>query len=336
VLIVGAGVAYMVMPKGPPRTVAPIGGQTPTTPTGPIAQTPPAASAEQAVAAALPGLSCSWLDVAGPVQNGQPVKLSGASGSPATAQDAVMAAARGAGVSLPPAGGVDLSAVAQADQGACSALDAFRAFKAPQGAGPSLASAQPTYQITRDADGKLTGQPTITLAPHNPAQDFALLRLDTNGRVSMVYPSRKAFDAARQNDTDITDQGGDAYSVQADALNAAGTAGLLLLTGAGPFDPSLLAKPPSARDVSWIDQVRQAGTAGGWKSAMVWYKVQNNAPPVRPKARTGGYYAHPGVSEPPPEIVPAQPPPTSTTPPKRPSVWQRMFGSSASHGGESH
>ena len=161
-----------------------------------------------------------------------------------------------------------------------------------------------------------------------PAQDFALLRMDANGRLSMVYPSRQAFDAARAGDSSITDQGGDAYTVQADALNVAGAAGLVLLTGTGPFDPALLAKAPGSRDLSWVDQVRQAGTAGGWKSTMVWYKVQNNAPPVaRPKVRTGGYYAHPGVDVGPTEPPPQQPIQTQPTQPGRKSVWQRMFGS---------
>jgi hypothetical protein len=288
----------------------------------------------------LSDLSCSWLDVVGPLQNGQPVKLSGVSGSPATIQDSVVDAAKEAGDTLP-ANGVDISAVAQADQGACAALDAFRSFKAPAGAGPALASAQPSYQITRAADGKLAGQPTVTLAPRSPAQDFALLRLDTAGRINVIFGSRKAFDAARQGATAIVDQGGDAYTVQADPLNAAGATGLLLLTGKGPFDPALLAKPPSGRDVSWIDQVRQAAAAGGWKSTMTWYKVQNNAAPavVRPKARPGGYYARPGAGtgagpteDTGPTAVPirTQPitPPPGYPPPKRPTAWQRMFGSS--------
>jgi serine/threonine protein kinase len=328
VLVVGGGAAaYFVLQKPAAKQIA-----APATPsiavTAPVTAAAPATSAGQAVADALPGLSCSWLDVVGAVQNGQPVKLSGAAGSPATVQNAVLAAAKAAGDNLP-ATGVDVSAVAQADQGACSALDAFRSFKALAGAGPALASAQPSYQITRGADGKLTGQPTITLAPRSPGQDFALMRMDTNGRLSMIYASRKAFDAARQADSSIVDQGGDAFTVQADALNVAGSAGLLLLTGTGPFDATVLGKPPSGRDMSWMDQIRQAGSAGGWKASMVWYQVQNNAPPVRPKVRTGGYYAHPGAS-----TAPVEPPPQApiqTQPaPKKPSAWQRLFGSSNS------
>ena len=98
------------------------------------------------------------------MQNGQPVKLSGAAGSLPTVQDAVLSAAKGAGDNIAPTS-VDVSAVAQADQGACSALDAFRSFKAPTGVGPALASAQPSYQISRGADGKLAGEPTITVSP---------------------------------------------------------------------------------------------------------------------------------------------------------------------------
>jgi serine/threonine-protein kinase len=328
VIAAGLGVGYMLIQHKPaPKIVtAPTNTTVATGPTVPVAA--PAATAGQAINDEIAGESCSWLDVVGPVQNGQTVKLSGAAGSPATVQDSVIEAAKNAGDNLPPTG-VDISAVAVADQGACPALDAFRSFKAPAGAGPALASAQPSYQITRGADGKLAGQPSITLAPHSPAQDFALLKLDTSGRINVVYGSRQAFDAARQGDTAIVDQGGDAYTVQADGLNGAGTAGLLLLTGKGPFDPSLLAKPPSARDVSWIDQVRQAATAGGWKSSMVWYKVENNAPPIRARPRTDGYYAHPGAdTTPPPDVTaPIRTQPDNPQGGHKPSVWQRMFGS---------
>jgi serine/threonine protein kinase len=327
VIAAGVGVGYLMIQHKPASKIVTSPTNT-TVATGPTVPVAPATSAGQAINDVLAGASCSWLDVVGPVQNGQTVKLSGAAGSPATVQDSVIEAAKNAGDTLPPTG-VDISAVAVADQGACPALDAFRSFKAPAGAGPALASAQPSYQITRGADGKLAGQPTITLAPHSPAQDFALLKLDTSGRINVVYGSRQAFGAARQGDSAIIDQGGDAYTVQADALNLAGTAGLLLLTGTGPFDPSLLAKPPGARDVSWIDQVRQAATAGGWKSSMVWYKVENNAPPVRPKPRAEGYYAHPGAdtTTPPDDTAPVRTQPDNPQGGHKPSVWQRMFGS---------
>ena len=350
---VGGGAVYYVMSqqKPSPRITPATNG---TSISGPVViGAGPATSFSDHLSDNLSDLSCSWLDVVGPLQNGQTVKLSGAAGSPATIGDAVVDAAKEAGDTLPANGGVDISAVAQADQGACAALDAFRSFRAPAGAGPALASAQPSYQITRAADGKLAGEPTITLAPRSPAQDFALLRLDTAGRINVVYGSRQAFNAARQSNASIVDQGSDAYTVQAEALNAPGATGLLLLTGAGPFDPSLLARPPSARDVSWIDQVRQAATAGGWKSSMTWYKVQNNAPlaPVRPRQRpssggggggdnSGGYTPHPDNVEPVPirDTMPTRPlrtqPVYPQPPPRRQTAWQRMFGSNG--GGPTH
>src|SRR6201999_1663498 len=101
-----------------------------------------------------------------------------------TVQDAVLSAAKGAGDNIEPAS-VDVSSVTQADQGACTALDAFRSFKAPTGAGP---------QPPRAPAATPGAEPTITLAPRSPGQDFALLRMDANGRLSVVYASRQAFD----------------------------------------------------------------------------------------------------------------------------------------------
>jgi hypothetical protein len=66
---------------------------------------------------------------------------------------------------------------------------------------------------------------------------------------------------------------------------------------------------------------------------MVWYKVQNNAPPARPKPRPGGYYAHPGAdtSQPADDTVPIRTQPETQQAGHKQSVWQRMFGSSSSY-----
>ncbi len=343
VVVAVSAVGYVMMQQKPtPKLVTPAGNAT--TPAGPAVATAPPTSVGQAIDTELTDLSCSWLDVVGPVQNGQPLRLSGAAGSPATVQDSVSDAAREAGDNLT-SDAVDISAVAQADQGACSALDAFRSFKAPAGSGPALASAQPAYQITRGADGRLAGDPIITVAPRSPAQDFALLRLETNGRLSVIWGSRTAFEAMSKGNPSVVDQGGDAYTVRSEALNAPGATGLLLLTGNGPFDPGLLAKPPNARDVSWIDQVRKAATAGGWKASMVWYKVQGGAPPpavpVHPRQprqqQPNETYSHPDEVETVPirnydGPVRTQPPPGYPPLNRRQTMWQRRFG----EGGATH
>jgi serine/threonine-protein kinase len=338
--VIGVGVAYFVLhPPGQAAKPPVVAGQPATG--GVQTAAAQATGPGQAINAALPGMSCSWLDVVGQVQSGAPVKLVGAAGSPATVQDGVIAAAKAGGVQLPVTA-VDMSDVAQADQGACSALDAFRSFKDASAGAAGLVSPAAAYTITRGPDGKLAGAPTITLAPRNPSQDFALLRLDTMGRISMVYADREAFSTDKDPDARITSQGGDAYSVQDGALNANGWNGLLLITGKGPFDAGLLAKPPGGRDVGWIDQVRQAAAAGGWKASMVWYKVTNAAaPPQRVRLRqTGGYYAHPGVDENNgggEESGPIQTQPQQSQPNPYPplhhsgnSIWQRMFGSNGS------
>jgi serine/threonine-protein kinase len=337
ITVIGVGVAYYMLHRPGVAAKPVVAAAQPAAPNV-QAGTAQSTGPGQAINAALPGMSCSWLDVVGQVQSGAPVKLVGAAGSPATVQDQVIAAAKTGGVDLPVTA-VDLSDVAQADQGACSALDAFRSFKDASAGAASLVSPAAAYTITRGPDGKLAGAPTITLAPRNPSQDFALLRLDAMGRISMVYADRQAFSTDKDPDARITSQGGDAYSVQDGSLNANGWNGLLLITGKGPFDAGLLAKSPGARDVDWIDQVRQAAAAGGWKASMVWYKVTNAAPPPRVRLRqTGGYYAHPGVAENngggeesgPIQTQPPQPNPYPPLHHNGNSIWQRMFGSNGS------
>jgi hypothetical protein len=68
---------------------------------------------------------------------------------------------------------------------------------------------------------------------------------------------------------------------------------------------------------------------------MVWYKVQNNAPPARPRPRTSGYYTHPGddtsgagASNP---TAPVRTQPDNQQGGHKPSVWQRMFGANGGY-----
>ena len=268
VAIVGAGV-YFLLPKHTPG-----GAPTAAAPSASTAATP--VGLRQAVETALPGLSCSWLELVDSDQGGAKIKLVGVAGSPATVQGAVIDAARLSGSTLQ-GSDVDLNEVAPADQAVCSALDAFRSVRAPAAPdGPELKTEKRVYEIERQPNGKLASRAVINMAVRSPSQDFALLGLEPSGKITMIVPNRAAFDATRVNNNLITDLGGDAYKLQIDAFDFRGWSGLLLVTGKGPFDPALLTLPAGSRDVAWYDKVRQTAAANGWKSEMVWYKVVDN------------------------------------------------------------
>jgi serine/threonine protein kinase len=271
VILAGAAAAYFLMPKHPAGAASSAAASNP-----PATASAVPGDLRHAVETALPGLSCSWLELVDSDQGGAKIKLVGVAGSPATVQGAVIDAARLSGSTLQ-GSDVDLNEVAPADQAVCSALDAFRSVRAPVAPdGPELRTEKRVYQIERQPNGKLASRAVITMAVRAPSQDFALLGLEPSGKITMIVPNRAAFDATRVNNNLITDLGGDAYKLQIDAFDFRGWSGLLLLTGKGPFDPALLTLPAGSRDVAWYDKVRQTAAANGWKSEMVWYKVVDN------------------------------------------------------------
>jgi serine/threonine protein kinase len=308
------GAVWMFMPKGHPAPAAPTSPSA--APSGPIAAAPAPGPATPGLDA-VTNIPCGWLSAS---QTATSLAVTGFAGTPATVQDSVSAAAKAAGVALP-SGGVDASGVQPAPQGACAALDALRPFKAPSPGG--LTTDQPSYQIARGADGKYTGVPTITISPHDSTKELAVLAVSPAGGLSMVYENRQALAAAPK--PSVTDAGGDSFQLQNPAFDIPGRAGVLLLTGKGPFDAALLTKPASERDAAWAAAVKQAATAGGWQANLTWYDVKVSAPQKR-RTDAGGYYTHPGE----PGAAPSADAPVSTQPsdqPKKSSVWQRVFGS---------
>ena len=238
--------------------------------------TPSAETARRAVEAALPTVSCSWLDIvsATPSGSGVAVALTGVAGSPQDASAKISQAAKAAGVNI---ASLDLEGVSPTDSSACTALDAFRPIRADTSAsGRRLSTSQTKYTFEKQPDGSLKQIALITMAIGNPATDFTLLGLDPTGLIQQISPSRQWF-ADKIKDPSLKDQftdlGSDSYRLSVGMTPPAGLQGLLLLTGKGPFDAKLLAVAPSARSADWSAKVAQAATAGGWKAEMVWYRT---------------------------------------------------------------
>jgi eukaryotic-like serine/threonine-protein kinase len=248
-------------------------------PSAAVAGSAPAAAAQQAIAAALPGIGCSWLDLVGVTggAGGLSVRLAGVAGQPADAQSAVAQAGSTVGA---PVTDINLDEVAPVDQPVCGPLDAVRPIRDPSGG--RLTTSQRRFEMVRQANGKFAGRAVITLAPGDPSIDFALVGIEPTGKMQMVIDSRAQFEAARQaaaqtSDPNISDLGGGAYRLQIDT-DLAGWSGLLLITGQGPFAPQLLSGPPRARGVKWQETFHSLAERRGWKADMVWYKVVDEIP----------------------------------------------------------
>ena len=118
-------------------------------------------------------------------------------------------------------------------------------------------------------------------------RDFTILGIEPSGAIATLIPDRISFDSARDQSRDgrpITDEGNGRYRLNID-VDHVGWSGIILISGQGPFDSSLVAPPIGSRGPSWQQQFVAAATRGNWQVEMIWFesvdRVQGDrAPPV--------------------------------------------------------
>ena len=236
-----------------------------------------------AIEAALPGVSCTWIDIdsvnEGP--DGVSVRLSGVAGSPIDAQAAINKAARLTHAKV----NLDASNVFPIAQQTCAPLDAFRAFREPSSElGRRLTSAQSNWELSSTnppCDGP-NAKAVVNMNIGAASQDFSLLGIDRNGQLQQIFNNRAAFDAFRKQLPEfVTDNGNDSFA-STSCFNQTGLVGELLVTGMGPFDVNLPNALKSANgktvDGAWLSNFTQMAKVGGWKTSMVWYRVVDDQP----------------------------------------------------------
>lgn len=238
-----------------------------------------------AVLAALPTIGCSWLDIqrADAANGGVELKLVGAAGDPAAAQNAVVQAAKG--VSNGPLS-VDMGDVFAAPATACPSLDAFQSVRAPAGdEGLKFTTFQPVYEISQAGVGECpagNARSEFRMTVGAPESDFSIVGIEPSGALQQPLASRAAFNETRAAvNSFAVDLGSDAYRLGlcTDAKSL-GTNGMLLLQGRGPFDVGLpgLDTPAAVRDAAWAQRFAQQAKAKGWTTSMVWYRVADQIP----------------------------------------------------------
>lgn len=273
-VLVGGGAAFLLRPQAEREAVAtPEGsGEATNAPAQDAPAVAPEAAARTALQTALPQVGCSWLDLldASAAPGGVALRLAGVAGSPAAAQAAVSEAVRGAGVGV---SAIDLESVAPVETPVCAPLDAFRAVR---GEGERISAAQRRFEMTTQATGALAGRAVITLDAPASVGDLALLGLEPSGKIDMILPDRTTLEEAVSGGQ-VTDLGGGRYRLQIDTDHP-GWSGLLLITGKGPFDARLLAADAAARGGDWPARFQQAAARGGWRTHMVWYRVEDQTP----------------------------------------------------------
>lgn len=275
--VIAAGVAAALLLVGGGAWFATRGGDAPaaTNATAPVApQGSPAERARTAVAAALPGIGCSWLDLVGGTGAGagaMTLRLSGVAGRPAEAQAAITKAAERSGAALEAA---DFSDVAPISASECGSVDAFRAIR--HAGASQLTVPQRTFEVSKlppqsSYAGQL-GARTIINLDLSGIREFALYGLEPSGEMSAIVNSRKEFDAIPKTGDPIADLGNGRYRFTID-VNHLGWSGILLLTGDGGFSNALIAGPAGSRGADWPQRFAAAARTGHWRSEMVWFKM---------------------------------------------------------------
>ena len=236
----------------------------------------------QAVEAALPAISCSWIDIDdvsdGP--GGVVVKVSGVAGALPAAQKALADAAHSVGTNID---SIDSSNVFPISAKTCAELDAFRSFREPNSAtGRRFVSSQSNWELLKSnppCDGP-NAKAVVNIKIGDPNQDFSIVGMDKEGALQQIFPNRAAFDDFRKQYPELaSDTGNDSYS-STSCYNETGLVGELLVTGAGPFDQGLPDAMKTNRgmavDQAWLSTFASMARAKGWKTNMVWYRVVND------------------------------------------------------------
>lgn len=255
----------------------------------PAAPAPPGVvHAEQAIAAALPSVPCSWLTVghAQASDGSTSIQISGAAGDPVAVNRAVAAATREAGASGLQ---VDTTGVLTADQSACPLLDAARGARDQKAvAAPPVVALQSRFEIDRGIQGcpkGLWAQPVINIAP-DPSKGFSLIAIQASGRLEQFAVSREQFNSLASRNPGLYQDLGDGRHRVSMCQADAGLAGILMIEGAGPFNiglrPGAAVRPP--RD--FAQRLSQLAKDKGWTMQMAWFQLANDQPdqPDRPDA----------------------------------------------------
>ncbi|UYY57209.1 serine/threonine-protein kinase [Sphingomonas sp. S2-65] len=284
--LIGGGVAAAAALAAAGVFLVPRASET-VTKTDPVAGAPggdPVQQARSAIDAALPSVGCTWLRIV-EVTPGKPgllVKLTGVAGNPSAAQNEVsqvLAQRHIQGASI------DFSEVAQITQSGCAALDTYRQVRAPDLRQLSVPQRkfemrmQPNDPAMSGYPGENAANVVLQIAIADPQNDFAVIGLEPSGVIDPEFSGpgtgvlgREGLKTLAKQTRMVTDRGNDNYQMQLD-VNHPGWSGVLLITGKGPFDKTLIAPPLGGRGPEWTNRFVSEAAAKGWQTQMVWFKV---------------------------------------------------------------
>lgn len=234
----------------------------------------PVAAARTALSASAARLPCSWIEVAG-VDGGQGARVSaafrGVSGKSTQAMGQIDALLKQNGIQN---ASLNFSEVDTVPAEFCNVIDVFAPFRDPGGG--HLSSPQTQFEV------KPLGGEWGVRAGHIEAQ--VVVQVNTAGlsgepRLIYVHESgaMQLFALSDFLQGYKEDLGGGKFRINL-PVEELGWAGMILLSGKGPFDPKVFKHTEWGEAQSWKQRIPELARAQGWKSEMVWFKVVNEQP----------------------------------------------------------
>lgn len=238
----------------------------------PVSGGDPLKTAQTALDAGLPSVSCSWLDVSDLQVQGSDVALAvrGVAGKPVDAQNAIGSLLSAKGLR---AASIDFSDVSQISPNDCGPIEAFRQIRGQEAS--HLSVPQVKWELARrpagepDA-GQLNAPVVVEFDLNGIDGDIAVVAVEENGEMSFDPRLDRSYLADKA-------VGPQRYRLQIDTSHS-GWSGIFLLWGKGPFDSGLLVGSTASRGSDWAQRFLAQARAKGWQSDMVWYKTVNERP----------------------------------------------------------
>jgi serine/threonine-protein kinase len=272
--VVLAGVLYLAFADGRTDT-APGGAGSAQVAAGGAPAGDALRTAQEAIAAGIPSVACSWLDAVDVRADGNDISASfrGVSAKPAAAQDQIgkILAAKGLRASA-----IDFSDVSQINENDCGPVEAFRQVRA-QGA-QHLSTPQRKFEMVKlppesSEAGQIGAPAIVAVNTAGITQDFALVGLEDTGAMTLITKSKQEFLSPELGIPHV----GDVYRIPLDTTHK-GFSGILMLVGSGPFPATLLSSTTATRGADWPSKFLAEAKAKGWQAEMVWYKTVDELP----------------------------------------------------------
>ncbi len=238
---------------------------------------PPVQIARSTLNSVLPNVGCTWLDVNN-VAAGPPVAvtLRGVAGNIESAREEIAQALFRARVDGATTRVDDVATIIPAG---CAALDTYRQIR--NGGSARISSGQTRYQLTTLTEGNNAGQVGARVPIEidtNGVPDFALLGIQPSGDITPLLLGRATLQQEIDNgNSQVSDLGNGRFRIHIDITHD-GWSGFLLLTGAAPFDPGLIAPDIGDRGPDWQRRFLAAASRGNWRGNMAWVRTQPGPP----------------------------------------------------------